>query len=144
MLLNILIAMVLIAITIAIHANAMLLALKVTGIAGFSSKLSNIMKHPVLKICIIMMIMFLASVIEVLIWAVTYLVLQTLQGFEHSFYFSMVTFTSLGYGDIVLQDRWRLLASFEAANGVIMFGWTTAVVMAVIRQIFVEAGRLKS
>ena len=48
----------------------------------------------------------------------------------------MVTYTTLGYGDIVLHERWRVLASFEAANGIIMFGWTTAIVMAVIRQVY--------
>ena len=47
-----------------------------------------------------------------------------------------VTFTTLGYGDIVLPDRWRLLSSFEAANGIIMFGWTTAVVMYVVQRSF--------
>ena len=80
--------------------------------------------------------MFLASIIEVLVWAVTYLVLNAIQGVEKAFYFSMVTFTTLGYGDIVLEERWRLLASFEAANGIIMFGWTTAIVMAVIHHVY--------
>ena len=47
-------------------------------------------------------------------------------------------FTTLGYGDVVLSDRWRLLSSLEAANGIIMFGWTTAVVMAVVQRSFAE------
>jgi hypothetical protein len=54
----------------------------------------------------------------------------------------MVTFTTLGYGDVLLDDRWRLLASFEAANGIIMFGWTTAIVMAVVHRIYIaEKGK---
>jgi hypothetical protein len=36
--------------------------------------------------------------------------------------------TTLGYGDVVLAEQWRLLSSFEAANGIIMFGWTIAIV----------------
>jgi hypothetical protein len=48
----------------------------------------------------------------------------------------MVTFTTLGYGDVVLDQQWRLLASFEAANGIIMFGWTTAIVMAVVHHVY--------
>jgi len=55
-------------------------------------------------------------------------------GFEKTFYLSMDTFTTLGYGDVVLMKRWRLLASFEAANGIIMFGWTTAIVIAVVQR----------
>lgn len=45
----------------------------------------------------------------------------------------MVTFTTLGYGDIVLGQSWRLLASFHAATGIIMFGWTTAILMTVVQ-----------
>jgi hypothetical protein len=48
----------------------------------------------------------------------------------------MVTFTTLGYGDIVLDERWRLLASFEAATGIIMFGWTTAIVLAAVQSTY--------
>jgi hypothetical protein len=82
----------------------------------------------------VVILMFLASVLEVLVWAITYLALNAIQGFEQAMYFSMVTFTTLGYGDIVLAERWRLLSSFEAANGIIMFGWTTAIVIAVVQR----------
>jgi len=44
-------------------------------------------------------------------------------------------FTTLGYGDVVLSDRWRLLSSLQAANGIIMFGWTTAIVLATVQRI---------
>jgi len=54
----------------------------------------------------------------------------------------MVTFTTLGYGDILLDEQWRLLASFEAANGILMFGWSTAIVMAVVHRIYIaEKGK---
>lgn len=79
---------------------------------------------------------FAASLVEVGMWAAAYPVLGALEGLEPSLYYSMVTFTTLGYGDIVLPDHWRLLASFEAANGIIMFGWTTAIVMAVAQKTF--------
>ncbi|MHC5158644.1 MAG: potassium channel family protein, partial [Planctomycetota bacterium] len=84
------------------------------------------------------LLMFLASLIEVLVWAFVYLWLNAIEGVEQAFYFSMVTFTTLGYGDVVLQERWRLLASFEAANGIILFGWTTAIVMAVVHRVYFQ------
>ena len=62
--------------------------------------------------------------------------MNAIQGFERALYFSMVTFTTLGYGDIVLHERWRLLASSEAANGVIMFSWTTAIVIAAVQRVY--------
>jgi hypothetical protein len=56
-------------------------------------------------------------------WALVYVALNAIEGVEQAFYFSMVTFTTLGYGDIVLSECWRLLASFESGIGIIMFGY---------------------
>ena len=84
----------------------------------------------------VVILMFLASVVETSAWAAAYLALGAIQGVEASLYFSTVTFTTLGYGDVVLKDQWRLLASFEAANGIIMFGWTTAIILAAVQRIY--------
>jgi Ion channel len=48
----------------------------------------------------------------------------------------VVTYTTLGYGDIVLKPRWQLLSSLEAVNGIILFGVSTAFVFAVMRRLF--------
>ena len=85
--------------------------------------------------------MFLAIVIEVWLWALLYLfhpLFSTLPNLETAFYFSMVTFTTLGYGDVVLTGPWRTLASIQAANGVIIFGWTTALIFYFIQHIYKE------
>ena len=66
------------------------------------------------------------------------LAVGAIQEVETALYFSTVTFTTLGYGDVTLDPEWRLLAAIQAANGTIMFGWTTAIVMAVIHRIAVE------
>ena len=83
--------------------------------------------------------MFLAIVIEAWLWALLYLfnpLISALTDLETSFYFSMVTFTTLGYGDVVLTGQWRTLASIQAANGVIIFGWTTALIFYYIQRIY--------
>jgi len=83
--------------------------------------------------------MFLAIVIEVWMWALLYLYdpsITTLPDMETAFYFSMVTFTTLGYGDVVLTGQWRTLASIQAANGVIVFGWTTALIFYFMQRIY--------
>ena len=83
--------------------------------------------------------MFLAIVLEVLIWALVYMfnpLITTLPDLETAFYFSMVTFTTLGFGDVVLTGQWRTLASIQAANGVIIFGWTTALIFYFIQNIY--------
>ena len=142
MLLNITIATFMILLTTAIHTGGMILALKALRSHGghFKQKLQQ------LHICWvggIVLLMVLVSLVEVLVWAVTYLALNAIQGFERALYFSMVTYTTLGFGDIVLDERWRLLTSIQAANGLIMFGWTTAIVIATVQHIFFSEESLK-
>ena len=78
---------------------------------------------------------FLIHTLEIWSWALLYLWLEQFEGMERALYFSTVTFTTLGYGDIVLDERWQLLSSFEAANGIILFGVSTAFVFAVMRKL---------
>jgi len=83
--------------------------------------------------------MFIAIIIEAVLWALVYLYnpeITALPDPQTAFYFSMVTFTTLGYGDVVLAGEWRTLASIQAANGVIMFGWTTALIFYFIQKIY--------
>ena len=79
--------------------------------------------------------MFLGSLVEVALWAAVYVAVGALPSAEPALYFSMVTFTTLGYGDVLLHDSWRLLASFEAATGIIMFGWTTGLIFAFVHRV---------
>jgi hypothetical protein len=92
-----------------------------------------------LKLAVFVLWLFLATVIEVWIWAVLYLLLGAIATLEEAVYFSTSTFTTLGFGDIVLDEKWRVLASFEAANGLLMFGWSTALVFAAVQWVY--AGR---
>jgi voltage-gated potassium channel Kch len=132
MLLNIAIAAVMLVVTTAIHATAMMLALhRITPEGAYSPR--RFVR--VYRISSIVILMSLAALLEVLIYALTYLALNAIEGLEKALYFSMVTYTTLGYGEIVLDEQWRLLASFEAANGIIMFGWTTAIVIAVVQRV---------
>lgn len=84
----------------------------------------------------VILVMFMASILEVIVWALTYRALDIFQTGEEAFYFSGVTYTTLGYGDMTIEGSWRILSAFEAANGIIMFGWTTALVFAVVQRIY--------
>lgn len=135
MLLVIFIALGLIIITTAIHAGGMSLGLNMMKERKQTMK-QGFARTKIYWISAIVLLMFLVSVAEAFIWALVYLALNAIEGLEQAFYFSMVTFTTLGYGDIVLQERWRLLASFEAGTGIIMFGWTTAIVIAAVQHAY--------
>ena len=84
----------------------------------------------------VVLMMFFASLLEALMWAVAYMAIGAMASFEPALYFSIVTYTTLGYGDLTLHPDWRLLGSFEGANGTIMFGWTTAMIVAVVHTAF--------
>ena len=83
----------------------------------------------------LVLLMFLASLLESFLWAEAYLAAGAIEGLEQALYFSIVTFTTLGYGDITLDQGWRLLGSFQAANGIIMFGWTTALIVTFVQRL---------
>jgi len=135
MLLNIAIASVMMVLTTAIHAGGMILTVRLTLSRG-ANRRKRLHKSNIYRVAGIVLLMFMVSLAEVFLWAVIYILLKAIQGLESALYFSMVTFTTLGYGDMVLDERWRVLASFEAANGIIMFGWTTAIVMAVVHHVY--------
>ena len=81
---------------------------------------------------------FLAHVIQVIIWAVFYVAVNALPDFEEALYFSTSTFTTVGYGDVVLDKSWRLTSAFQSANGFIMFGWSTAFIFEVMSKLYKE------
>lgn len=68
-------------------------------------------------------------------WALFFLKLNAFENLEESLYFSMVAFTTLGFGDLILPDQWRILSGVVAANGLILFGLTTAFLFAVLVRI---------
>ena len=120
--------------TTAIHAGGMILAIRM--MYPHDGHLKRLRQMHIYRVSGIVLLMFNASLLEVVLWAGTYRLLGALEGFEEAIYFSMVAFTTLGYGEIVLGEHWRLLSAFEAANGIIMFGWTTAIILAAVQRIY--------
>ena len=77
--------------------------------------------------------------LQIAIWAIVYVMLVPtgeFQTMEQAIYFSFVTFTTLGYGDITLSEGWRMLSGIEALNGILLVGWTTALLFAVVQRIW--------
>jgi hypothetical protein len=101
-----------------------------------SPKLAKSLVRSTLTLALFVLWLFLATIIEVWTWAMLYLALGAVSSLEQAAYFSTVTFTTLGFGDITLDESWRLLSSFEAANGLLMFGWSTALVFATVRWVY--------
>lgn len=78
---------------------------------------------------------FALHTLEIWAYAGLYQLLGEARGFTDALYFSTTAFASLGFGDIVLSPRWRLISAIEAANGVILFAWSTAFLLALTRRL---------
>ena len=79
--------------------------------------------------------MVLLHVAEVSAWAFVYFVGRALQDLPTSLYFSAVTYTTTGYGDVVLPVQWRLVGAIEALTGILMCGWSTGFFFAAVSRV---------
>ncbi|MEH6527121.1 MAG: potassium channel family protein [Sneathiella sp.] len=75
---------------------------------------------------IVVLGLFGAHTIEAWVWAIFYWVTGDVSSFANGIYFSTVTYTTLGYGDITLSPDWQITSSLQAVSGIILFGWSTA------------------
>lgn len=76
-----------------------------------------------------------AHLIEMAAWALVFLRCGEFRDFAAAFYSSAENYTTLGYGDVVMSVSWRLLGPLEAADGMLMFGVTTAMIFTVIQRL---------
>ena len=128
-------AILLLIATVAIQIEATMIVIHAARRTG-SAILAVIRRSHVYRLGVLVLIMLAGHLVQILLWALAYRSIGAIEGFEKAMYFSMVTFTTLGYGDVVLEPGWRLLGSFESAVGIIMFGWTTAIVVAVVHKAY--------
>jgi hypothetical protein len=84
-----------------------------------------------------------AHLLQIALWAVAFLLVGEFSPFEKAFYVSAENYTALGYGDIVLSERWRLLGPLEAINGLLLFGLSTAVMFAVLSRLITSRLRFQ-
>ena len=82
-------------------------------------------------VMLVMSFAFVAHAIEVAMWAWILMMCGEFQDFGFACYHSAVNYTTLGYGDVIMTPRWKLLGPVEAADGSLMFGVSTAMVFAV-------------
>ena len=99
------------------------------SIAGSPTFLSKM-----IMLNIIMMLLVFGNLMQLTIWAILFLMLGEFNTISEAIYHSAVNFATLGYGDIVMSDKHKLLGPLEAINGVLMIGVTTAVLMAAVRE----------
>jgi voltage-gated potassium channel len=99
---------------------------------------------PLLHLTVIFIQIFFLHVVEMALWAGAYWVQGAFPTFEESLYFSIVSFTTVGYGDVVLPVDWRILGAAEAATGNLLLGWSTGLMFMLIQRIYRDLVRTPS
>ena len=80
-------------------------------------------------------LMVVTHLVNIALWALLLCLCGEFAGFEAAYYHSAVNYSSLGYGDIVMSARWRLLGPLEAIDGIVMFGISTALIFAIMMRL---------
>lgn len=135
MLVNLLLATLAVTLTVLTHFVGLLGLLRLLGQRGHGFRpMENIAGQGAL-IVTVMLGLFLIHGIEILEYAALYLVIDALHDLESALYFSTTSFSSIGYGDLVLDPKWRLLSAIEGLNGLILIGWSTAFLLALMTRL---------
>lgn len=119
-------------VNIAIHALFMGMVISAARKAG-GTKATGQLAMAVVMVATVSIIM-IAHTLEVMVWALAYHILDAAPPAARLVYFAFVNYTTLGYGDVVPVERWQLLGPIAAMNGILMFGWSTAVIFEVLRR----------
>jgi hypothetical protein len=118
---------------IAIHAIVMAAVLAVARVAS-----ERTTSHESLRLIAVMSatvsVLMAAHIAEVIVWSFAYAIAGVAAPGADLIYFAFVNYTTLGYGDVIPVRRWNLLGPMTAMNGVLLFGWSTAVIFAVLRK----------
>lgn len=120
-------------VNITIHAMIMTMVVRVAQTASMSK-----ISHPSLFLIAVMIptvsILMVTHALEIIVWSLAYSIVDAAPADANLVYFAFVNYTTLGYGDVVPVERWRLLGPMTAMNGVLLFGWSTAVIFEVLRK----------
>lgn len=93
-------------------------------------------QHPFALLVLLFVLIFALHAFEVVVWAVAYWLIDALPTVEEAVYFSLSSYTTVGYGDVVLGLHWRILGAAEAAVGILLLGWSTALLFGVIQHLY--------
>lgn len=133
--LNLLVATVMMTWTVAVHFFGIVFLLRLLSAHSHHvDRYAEVVRQILLLIIAVLGIVALHT-IEIWSYAFVYILVGALSEFEPALYFSTVSFTTLGFGDIVLNHEWRILSAIEGANGLILFGWSTAFLISLMRKL---------
>jgi hypothetical protein len=132
---NLAMATVMVGVTVAVHFFGLLALLRALRWRGRRFQAHRSVVGQGALVLFVMFGIFAIHTAEIWLYAAAFVGIGAIQSFETALYFSTVTFASLGYGDVVLGPQWRLFGAIEAANGVVLFAWSTAFLLSVMTRL---------
>jgi hypothetical protein len=133
MLRQILVGVAVSACNIAVHAIMMTAVLTVARAVGAGAMPSASLRLTAVMTATVSVLMAV-HIAEVVVWSFAYAIIGIAAAGSDLVYFAFVNYTTLGYGDVTPLQRWQLLGPMTAMNGVLLFGWSTAVIFEVLRK----------
>jgi hypothetical protein len=121
------------AVNIALHALVMTVLVQIARNASARSR-SHASQHLLMVMIPTVLVLMVTHASEIIVWALAYSLVGATPEDADRVYFAFVNYTTLGYGDVVPVRRWNLLGPMTAMNGVLLFGWSTAVIFEVLRR----------
>jgi voltage-gated potassium channel Kch len=129
MLVNLTIGTIVISLTVLIHTFGLIAITHIMSWLVAHFRMHGRRSRVVAMITIVFGL-FAVLTVEIWLWAIFHLIIGAFSDIATALYFSTVTFSTLGYGDVLPPERWRLLAALEAVNGFLLIGWSTAYLIA--------------
>jgi len=118
--------------TVALHAiGTVYIVIPAARVWGEKQK-SEAAPRPIWVMTRLVSFLLVLHLVEMAVWAAAFTVAGILPDFETSLYFSLKSYTTVGYGDVLPPERWRLVGPIEAAVGVLMLGWSTSIIVAAV------------
>jgi hypothetical protein len=120
-------------INIMIHALITLVAIGIARQAGLQHT-SRPRSHLMTVMVVTALVLMIAHTVEIVVWSLAYAMVGAAPAGSDLLDFAFVNYTTLGYGDVTPLKEWRLIGPMTAMNGILMFGWSTAVLFEVLRK----------
>src|SRR5262245_22113062 len=141
MVLRLLTACLLMAICVTVHAAGLAAALE--NLRSFGARAMSFWRSTWLFVIVAVWIVLL-HLVEISVWALAYFFDRAIGDVQTAFYFSAVTYTTTGYGDVLLPSDWRLGGGVEALTGILMCGWSTAFFFALVIRLHEQRAAAKT
>lgn|SRR5687768_1827248 len=133
---ELLIALSIVAICVVIHTAGLVLFGQLLIERSSRPEHRATMPRHTLLLMVVFAVVITLHLVEAALWATFYYLRSLFPDFETALYFSLVTYASIGFGDVVLPKRWRLLSAVEGISGVLLCGLSAGFIFAVITALF--------